>query len=399
MWIPKTTAELEEAVRTGSVEESAHLDFKRDLPTKSLDLAKDVAAMANEGGVIIFGVGEDEHHRPAALSPVSLPGEAERIDSRIKSAIQETPYFRLQVLASAENPASGYIVLIVPPSERAPHMVVAGGHNRYYRRSAKTNEPMNEGEVARLYERRKSWEVDREAVFDKVIAMAPEQQRDGSSFLHLFLLPLSQSLDLLGSHLQKQLDGELLRDLFGEAQNQGERTEENPSTHTISRPRRVDDGWCLELGVGAYGSRHGTALVCVRHDGLATLFWDETCFIGQRSTFESESVQCRYLRDRAVNSWITCMVSIAGSLYRELPYSGQVDVGISLTGMKGAAPASKASRYPSDEPRSFQASEYRETTRVSAEQLLTEPRSVTRKLLRRLLHALELDPGNRSSND
>lgn len=53
MWIPKTEKEIVQAVSCGSLEETITFDAKRELPTKNAEIAKDVAAMANDGGVII----------------------------------------------------------------------------------------------------------------------------------------------------------------------------------------------------------------------------------------------------------------------------------------------------------------------------------------------------------
>jgi predicted HTH transcriptional regulator len=60
MWTPKSTDELESLVPQGVLEETAVLDFKREFPKKNSDFACDIAAMANDGGVIILGVDEDE---------------------------------------------------------------------------------------------------------------------------------------------------------------------------------------------------------------------------------------------------------------------------------------------------------------------------------------------------
>jgi hypothetical protein len=46
-----------------------------------------------------------------------------------------------------------------------------GEHNRYYGRSAKDNVPLTEGEIARLYERRRSWELNRETLLDGAIVV------------------------------------------------------------------------------------------------------------------------------------------------------------------------------------------------------------------------------------
>lgn len=66
----------------GSIEEGPGFDAKRELPAKkrNVDVAIDIAAMANDGGVLLYGVGQDEHERPTVLFPFELAGQGERVD-------------------------------------------------------------------------------------------------------------------------------------------------------------------------------------------------------------------------------------------------------------------------------------------------------------------------------
>jgi len=57
MWIPKTEDELTTAVKAGAIEEGVTFDAKQELPSKNPELAKDVAAMATDGGVLLYGLG------------------------------------------------------------------------------------------------------------------------------------------------------------------------------------------------------------------------------------------------------------------------------------------------------------------------------------------------------
>ncbi len=63
MWIPKSEEEIVNAVNSDALEESAIFDAKVELPSKNIEIAKDIAAMSNDGGVIIYGIGEDENGR------------------------------------------------------------------------------------------------------------------------------------------------------------------------------------------------------------------------------------------------------------------------------------------------------------------------------------------------
>jgi hypothetical protein len=62
------------AIKCRNLSETAIFDAKLALPErgKSKDLAIDVAAMANDGGTLLYGVGEDEHSRLTVPNPFEL---------------------------------------------------------------------------------------------------------------------------------------------------------------------------------------------------------------------------------------------------------------------------------------------------------------------------------------
>jgi hypothetical protein len=171
MWIPKSEAEVVGVVTSGALEESPAFDAKKELPSKSrnFELAKDVAAMATDGGVLLYGVDEDEHGRPTVLNPIPLAGQAGRIDLIIRTSIAEPPFIRIAQFATESDPSVGYIAVVVPPSERAPHMAIVKDEYRFYGRGDKGNRPLVEAEVARLYGRRRQTEVDRDALLGEEI--------------------------------------------------------------------------------------------------------------------------------------------------------------------------------------------------------------------------------------
>lgn len=198
MWIPKSVDELEQAVKKGSVEESAVLDFKKEVTSNSKELAKDVSAMANDGGVLIYGVGEDAAKRPTELHPVKLKGLRERISEIVRSCISPPLQVEISILGNEEGD-SGYVVIVVPSSPSAPHMVTVGGDNRYYGRCPGGNCRLEEGEISRLYERRQRWEVDRENLLDQTIAAAPHPPDPDLAFIHIFAEPVAVTPTLLRS--------------------------------------------------------------------------------------------------------------------------------------------------------------------------------------------------------
>jgi hypothetical protein len=74
MWTPKSEEAILAAIKSGNLSETAIFDAKIALPQrgKSRDLAIDVAAMDNDRGTLLYGVGEDEHGRLTVPNPFEL---------------------------------------------------------------------------------------------------------------------------------------------------------------------------------------------------------------------------------------------------------------------------------------------------------------------------------------
>lgn len=135
----------------GTAEEAAGIDFKRVVGSNA-EVAKDIAAMTINGGVLIYGLDEDPATGLASqVVKQPLKGMEERIRQIAGSRIEPAP--QLDVVLVREDPSDtdGVIVVIVPPSASAPHM--AG--DRYPTRHGTTTGYLSEREVARFYERRR----------------------------------------------------------------------------------------------------------------------------------------------------------------------------------------------------------------------------------------------------
>lgn len=163
MWVPDSTEEFEAKVRSGELFEHSGFEAKRQ-PVSSFKTARAIAGLAAGGGLFVLGVDEDDDKRLTVLSPIDLAGAAERIDNIVRDAIREVPAIRIQALPLAEDPGRGYLVVVVPASPRAPHMVILDEDNRFYERSARSTVPMDEHKVALYYERRARQQVDRDRV-------------------------------------------------------------------------------------------------------------------------------------------------------------------------------------------------------------------------------------------
>lgn len=191
MWVPENPEQIERGARAGELTETPSFDAKAELPIakRNADLAVDVAAMSTDGGVLLYGVGEDEHKVPTIPEPIALANAAERIDNIVSTSISEVPFIDVREYPCAADPSKGYIAVIVPQSARAPHQVV-GGDLRFYGRGAKGNRRLTEGEVARLYQRRGDWERDRAVLLADAIAAGPGEPDPDIGYMYAFARPL-----------------------------------------------------------------------------------------------------------------------------------------------------------------------------------------------------------------
>lgn len=149
-WPPRNEDELAQAAANGTLEETHYLDLKRELPTgtsANKEIAKDIAAFSEDGGVIIIGVNEDT--TPPSLTPVPLANLAERIEQVGLTRVDEAVTVKTTKIPSKANPNEGYLLVEVPVSPRPPHMV----DNKYYARGDKTNIPLSHPAVLRRHER------------------------------------------------------------------------------------------------------------------------------------------------------------------------------------------------------------------------------------------------------
>jgi hypothetical protein len=146
MWRPTVWSDVEALL--GDAEETITLDFKREL-TSNVETAKDIAAMTVSGGVIVYGVDEEES-RASAIVELPLSGVEEKLRQVAGSLITPTPYFDVHAIASPDDDKIGVVVLAIPASSLAPHQT----NNRYPYRRGTTTDYLDERTVERLYRQR-----------------------------------------------------------------------------------------------------------------------------------------------------------------------------------------------------------------------------------------------------
>lgn len=185
-WTPRTEAALRDAVQQGLLEESHYVDVKREISagrSSNKELARDLASFAVDGGTLIIGVGEDKDANSLYLASQPLSGLAERIEM-VARTVPDPPLAVLcSPIRSDQDESLGYLIVRIPPSAMAPHMV----EHKYLGRGDKTKLYLSDPEVRRLHEQRRATEQDGLArlkeQFDRD-PIPPEVRKQA----HLFLL-------------------------------------------------------------------------------------------------------------------------------------------------------------------------------------------------------------------
>lgn len=331
MWRPKSAGELERAVSEMLVDESSILDFKEQLPDqprRNVDIAVDVAAMAVAGGVVAYGVKEEDDGSFTA-APIELAGARERVEAVVRSSVAETPFFEVDELRLDDEDGRGYLIVSVPASELAPHQIVARGklEGRYYGRSGTLNKILSEAEVARLYERRQRWDVDGEALLAEIVGAAPHGETREQAFLHAFVHPVATTRDSrLWQNAAEAAAGRqaLQRELQEAARGSRFRTQYDPTMRLSNWTQRGADSW--SLGQESDDARKDVRCD-VNRDGRIQYF------CGRAADTHGDAF---WAFPPLIAGEISAVLALAGHLYQRAGYLGPVVAGVAVTGLRGA---------------------------------------------------------------
>jgi hypothetical protein len=132
-------------------EEGLYLEFKEKQSASHPEIERDdrknfsktVSAFANaDGGVLIFGVatsraGSGQPDRADRLAPIRNP---HAFLGRLKDSVLNTTHppvddIEFHAIESTAGPGAGYVVCLIPASDRTPHRAVLADRE-YYRRTA-----------------------------------------------------------------------------------------------------------------------------------------------------------------------------------------------------------------------------------------------------------------------
>lgn len=389
-WQPRTAADVQTAIDNGTITERHWLDVKLttgpSTNSNNKEIAADLASFAGDGGAIIYGVAEDKTTNTISLAPFDLAGQAERLDEIARSRCDPPLYIACHPLPQdPDNRNHGLLLVEIPPSPAAPHMV----DGRYYGRGDTTKRRLTDGEVARLHAVRTIRHLNAEQLIEHEIARdpVPPTQRQ-HSHIYVVARPLAAPPDLLTETIERREVGVLVRYIASRLNSpaspdwnhlgSGEPRAQGWGLQSRLLPgRRIDpdderaEKYMVDLEIGDDGS---LTLVCGRGSDYTNPTKDQ---------FILDSVAAVFTRG---------VVDLAAHIGRDHGYGGRWLLAVGLTDLAGkyTSDALAVARIGSSYV-PFSADRYIESTEAVTSELLAQPGSVTRRLIRRLMRGLATD--------
>jgi hypothetical protein len=377
VWRPADFETIEAAI--GVISESADLDFKGEL-SKPTDIAKDIASMSIQGGVIAYGIAEDpETTIASAINPIQLHQVPEKIQNIVDTAIWPSPSINIQVLTRQPGDHVGVVLVTVEPSPLAPHFT----HERFPARSGTTTRSLTEREISALYDQRRAVFAvvgDNEIVADFLQPTGAPPAGNGFGgigILRLLVAPFAPVRHPEGLRLARPL-----ADAVSSAkESTGVLL---PSHDAVAfdwmedwRPRGTI-GW--EAG-GTYDdferlNQGRTSAAACTHD-ISMSF-----YATMRLTGEND-VRCAFEQRWAAET--VAFLSVAMHFFKQIQATSLLRVELSLQGLENAV-SYAVSRGRINDLGQLRAADnnYRERTRTSTTEIADEPIKVARRLLDRL---------------
>lgn len=384
-----TEQALLEALRQGLLAEGHFLDVKRQVAAgtpANREMARDLASFAIDGGDYVVGVDE----ATGQLHPVPLGGLPERIEQVCLSLVDPPLVLRSRVIPAGGQPGLGYLIVSVPPSPQAPHMV----NHAYWARGDKTKYRLSDAEVLRLHERRGSWDHRGLERLDALVAADPVPQ-EHRRLAHLFILAVPVPgrpgliLDLLGSDAWER---RLLELVHGAVSRSGVNADGpggfGPHLGGATSVERRATGWALTTG----GFLPGRALQSeAREEGLVELELAEDgevrVFCGRASYLSERNAGAPLAFEALVVGTCRQLLSILAAVSVSSAYIGAWQLAVAVQGLRGCVSAELAQDFLSLTP-VYDADDYREATRASFEEIEQRPGVVAERLLGRFTRSL-----------
>lgn len=397
-WKPSNEADLEAALQGGLLEETHFLDLKRQLGTTAAankELARDLAQFAVDGGTLIIGIEEHPDGQTPTLSPVLLSGLPERIEQIARALPDPALAVSCDVIRSEADAARGYVLVNVPLSGTAPHMV----EGVYYGRGDKTRTRLSDVEVVRLHRLREDAEAAADRLLADYISRDPVPQ-DRRAQAHLFVVasPVTPRREML----LDAVHGESWHETFHRLADAGRRLGLGPEydrekfapdlTRAGSFGRRSDGAALTDSGLTAARELAGPAVAGApsREDAFELWLSEDGVIrlMNTRLSDQPPNAGEQMLLAEMIPILTRRVLQIAVAVADHSGYQGPWLLGFAATRIAGMGVwsdhpwGSSPGRVPQDQD------EYRATTTAARSEMAESPGAVTNRLVGRLLRTI-----------
>lgn len=395
-WVPQSMVDVQTACIEGLFRETHWVEAKKAVgagPAANEELARDLASFANDGGALLIGVAEDKvSGRHTADGIDNVTGLAQRVEQVAGTRCDPPLYVVPQPLRDAEDASRGVLLVQVPPSASAPHMV---GHI-YWGRGHESKQRLSDAQVAMLLDRRHRRQLDANHLLDQELLRHPVAQAAVGPAAHGRLLvvarPLSAPDDLLTPLLESEDWPSQLRRLHDAGQDAvpviaGQRRCDSGEWAELSSVSRRSDGASLHGWHVAQLENHSSEW---RPDRLQDLeFRDDGTLRLHASGLILDDLQkgSRWVADASATVLVRRAAVLAGRVGQEAGYLGPWLIATGLHSIGGGASQLWQHDFGHSGLR-FPESDYRSHTTASTAELLDRPGAVTRRLFNRLLRTL-----------
>jgi hypothetical protein len=391
-WTPTAWSDVVEAAAGGLLDESHWVDLKQELPggkrTHNTELAQDLASLAVDGGLLVIGI-EDHDSRAGRVCGVELARLADRVDQVARDKVRPSLVVRSHEVPDPDRPGWGCLLVHVPPSAEAPHMV----DYVYYGRGDRANARLGDEQVRAIIEGRRRGRADvtaelRQMADDDPIA-ADERQLG-----HLYLLaqPETTAEEVLVGLLARGDAVRAIQELLGSVvRERSSSTGFSPDVHGLVDGVPRAEGLALISYSAEEGPRREQSLLelVVREDGGIRL----TCGRGT-DAFPPPGWSPSDRPPMAVIAILVLGLAnsvavLAGRLADAYTaYQGQWRLGIRMDRLRGAVPLDRLQGPLHRSGHPYSRDEYERVTSASTEELVNAPHAVAERLVAPLLRGL-----------
>ncbi len=393
---PTTWEEIETAAAAGILNEGRWVELKKEIPAKSAgsnkELAKDLASLSVEGGTLIIGIEESKAGVAGEVVGADLSSLQTRINQVSQSTIRPPLNVSTSTFPNPDGGALGVMVVTVPASASAPHMV----DGNYWGRTEHGKTPLSDDQVRRLMADLRpaveEFKARLAGVGEDLHAPDATSRRTGQ--LVLRFEPIAPSYAGPVSDAMTGHPGHAIRELIG-----GIERMHDPFLVDADQSNPHSDGWfvtSLRKNDPRVELRSGSVLV--EQTRVSVLVDDEGAWsiLSGAATRPSanypDAELCIYTKHILELTHIAC-AAVAKFSADKAPYYGEWRVGVYIDNLEDTKPAEAfrqdAYQFAYVEP--FKRPTYQSVATTTTQELEEHPSKVVEKLLKNLLRGMGLD--------